>query len=106
MGTNFISSPGRFIPVAEAKELTARYRAEHPDAVRAELFSAELLQQLLSRGTAIRIYYGQQDTNPQLLLVAVDAEGRDILPTSDTDGVLAFGQPCPTICDPTSALNG
>ncbi|GAA4419555.1 hypothetical protein GCM10023187_53990 [Nibrella viscosa] len=85
--------------------MTAHYRAEHPNAIRAELFSADLLQQLLSRGTAIRIYYGQQDTNPQLLLVAVDAEGRDILPTSDTDGVLAFSQPCPTICDPQSEQN-
>ncbi|GAA4452167.1 hypothetical protein GCM10023189_15150 [Nibrella saemangeumensis] len=107
---------GRFIEVGQAVGMARRFRQGKGDVTKAELFSRAQLMELLEGADGLRIYYGADDNGRgQLLLVSVDKEKRDRLPATAGGGkdmpggeptgkVLAFGQPCPNVCDSTSAL--
>ncbi len=102
------------IPLAVAVAMTRRYRASvKPGAFQAGLFPCKEFEDLLTlKGCAgIRIYLGShEDNSVSLIMVAVDAEGRDIV--SGPDGLYQEGEvvqdtiQCPPFCDKGSPLNG
>lgn len=68
--------------------------------------------------TGIRVYYGMNDMDDvHLIMVGVDAEGRDMLPDADqlavatedstdaADVIIENGARCPTACPEPSPLN-
>lgn len=78
-----------------------------------ETFSLSVLDSLqkIPDVAAFRIYYGMStDLKIHAILVGVDANGNDILPSenSEEEGGEIFeeGQRCPTFCPPPSPLNG
>jgi hypothetical protein len=120
---------GHKIPLALGVEMTRRYRSNMeqilaPDYQNREIlavcetFSLDVLQGLqnVKGAAAFRIYYGMsEDLKVHAILVAVDAEGKDILPNEspaanteeeDPTGVLYEDSVrCPTYCPPKSELN-
>ncbi len=102
------------VPLAAAVAMTKRYRASvKPGAFRAGFFpSREFTDLMDQKGCAgIRIYLGcHEDNSVSLIMVAVDAEGRDIV--SGANGMYQEGEvvqdtvTCPPFCDEGSPLNG
>jgi hypothetical protein len=81
-----------------------------------ETFNKAAIDKLMQtpNAAALRIYYGMsEDLKLHAILVAVNEDGQDILPsadstiTSEEDGIIVEeGQKCPPICpDPPSPLN-
>jgi hypothetical protein len=76
-----------------------------------ETFTADAIKTLLnSTGCGgFRIYYGMDDTNKvHAILVAVDADNKDILPENSgepTCMLLDNAMRCPSQCPPPSAIN-
>ncbi len=118
-------SPG-FISLQKAIDMTTLYR-ENMNAVIdpvygsrgvlciCDTFNKAAVETLVNKPecAAIRLYYGM-DENLQLrpILVAVDSNNEDILPTSSTLGNDAVSSDivddsvrCPPYCPPPSALN-
>jgi len=104
------------ISLQTAIDMTSRYRGKRPSNFPiCETFEKDVIQKLLNiTGCAsFRIYYGMKaDEQVDAILVAVDAEGNDILPPSGntaadtTDPVIIEdGYRCPDDCPPSSPLN-
>ncbi|TDO26563.1 hypothetical protein [Sediminibacterium goheungense] len=105
------------ITLAQAIEYTKKYR-ENPEKnlPNSETFQAQSIRSLLNQEgcESFRIYYGKKENNTICsVLVGVDKNGNDILPTSslemrtEDDGIIledAFQ--CPPVCPPPSPLNG
>jgi hypothetical protein len=76
-----------------------------------ETFDRNDVVNLLSRGAQkLRIYYGMDnDMKVHAILVGVDADGHDILPTSNleatTDLILEQSSRCPDMCPDPSPIN-
>ena len=97
--------------------MTTLYRQNKPaNAPICETFEKEAIDQLLSAtGCAyLRIYYGmKENVDIDAILVAVNADNEDILPSAlDEDAVnsgdaiiLEDGYRCPPDCPPKSVLN-
>lgn len=115
------------IPLAQAIEMTRRYRTnrenilteqyrEHEILPTCETFDAASIQKLIDQANcvSIRIYYGMDESlGIHAIIVGADSEGRDILPltASDADGspegeIMEDGIRCPKMCPPESPLNG
>lgn len=92
------------IPLEEAAEMTARFRETiNPDEKVAGCFEAGQARELLAQeGCAgLRYYYGINNDQPGLILVAVDKDGNDMI-----DGIiLEVSKPCPPFCSAPNALN-
>jgi len=93
------------IALADAVKLTANFRAAaSPGAFLGEAFGRDAVQGILNQTNCVglRIYYGKRsDSTPALVLVGVDAFGRDL-----TAGIVdETGFPCPPICDSSSPLS-
>lgn len=113
-----ISNIKHQIPLLTAIELTTRFRNNPgPDLPLAETFDAASVLSLLAQpgSQSFRIYLGRKaDNSICSVLVAVDANGQDILPplqanqlTAGAEGIIledAFH--CPPACPPSSPLNG
>ncbi|PWU00673.1 MAG: hypothetical protein C5B52_08540 [Bacteroidetes bacterium] len=121
---NDINSMGRFIPVDEARALTARFRAEKeiilkPEYEKMDLlpicesFSRDNIEALLGFDgcVGIRVYLGMDDKlQVRIILTAFDESFQDILPdvqstvakssvASQTNGgTVEDGARCPDIC--------
>lgn len=104
------------ISLQTAIDMTILYRTKRPaEFPICETFEKDAVMKLLStEGCAsLRIYYGMKENgNVDAILVAVNAEGEDILPaiTNATAGiddpvVLEDGFRCPDYCPPKSPLN-
>jgi len=105
------------ITLAQAVDYTTRFR-ENPgeDMPYSETYLASSVKALLEQDGchSFRIYLGRKaDSRICSVLVAVDENGQDILPSNnpamltDEDGIIledAFQ--CPPICPPPSPLNG
>ncbi|MCZ8021876.1 MAG: hypothetical protein O9302_14770 [Cyclobacteriaceae bacterium] len=100
---------GGKISKKQAREWVARYRKENegnPKVLYSETFDKDLIQELLNEpGCAgIRIYNSIDDEGKlQLILVGVDSNGKNILPsneesTSEAEILLEFGKRCPPYC--------
>lgn len=109
--------PNHEISLAEAIEMTTRYRANRPDNFPiSETFAIEAISKLMSAEgcSGIRIYYGmKEDLEAHAILVAVNAEGEDILPLTGNGSSLESSNPliledairCPPDCPKASVLN-
>lgn len=116
------------ITLAEAVEMTSRYRAQRESILIpvmqgrgilpvCETIDRAQVDSLLAQPgcTKIRIYYGMYaDQTVHAVLVGVDATDADILPptslsatnTDPVDGdIINQGYRCPPICPPESELN-
>lgn len=104
------------ISLPTAIEMTARYRESLPSNFPiCETFEKESIQQLLNTAgcASFRVYYGmKEDKQVHAILVAADAEGRDLLPSAvataaETEDavILEDGYRCPDLCPPASPLN-
>ena len=111
MSWSFDDSAGGFISKSLAEQYLNNY-TQGPSytwnqGVKGHYFGKGKVDELLALdGTVgIRIYYGSKINAsnvlvPQLMIVAVDENGNDIL---SGDKILDISQPCPPIC-PTSGL--
>lgn len=105
------------ISLQQAIDMTTRYRQNKPaDAPICETFEKEAIDQLmLVTGCAyLRIYYGMKENfEMDAILVAVNAENEDILPSLLDEAAVNSGDPliledgyrCPPDCPPKSVLN-
>jgi len=104
------------ISLQTAIDMTTRYRsnrlAQFPICETFE--KAPVTKLLATEGcTSLRIYYGMKENeNVDAILVAVNAEGEDILPVitnaveaTDEPIILEDGLRCPDDCPPKSPLN-
>ena len=120
--------------LAQACDWTRRFRQQSEHGVRGHLFSRDELEAVLAQPHAagIRFYYGRDEQNqPRLVMVGVDAADNDLLGTADaqplplaaavdgsetdtaltlsaaTDtGIVGPGRTCPPCCGSGNALNG
>lgn len=104
------------ISLQTAIDMTTRYRGKRPiNFPICETFEKAAIQKLLDTAgcASFRIYYGMKaDERVDAILIAVDAEGNDILPllantsTTTTDPVIIEdGYRCPDDCPHSSSLN-
>ena len=105
------------ITLQQAITMATRYRANKPaNAPVCETFEMAAINQLAAvTGCAfLRIYYGMKENmDVDAILVAADANGKDILPsgtasllaTGDDPVILEDGYRCPPDCPPKSPLN-
>lgn len=118
-------SPG-FISLQKAIDMTTRYR-ENMNAVIdpvygsrgvlciCDTFDKAAIETLVNKPecAAIRLYYGMnEDLQLRPILVAVNSNNEDILPTSSTlgndvvsDDIVDDASKCPPFCPPPSPLN-
>lgn len=102
---SFNPNAGSIITLQEGAAMTAEYRNANPNDINAHYFSKAIIDRLLSQTGAVglRFYYGLDPNNnneKELVFVAVDANGNDIL-----NQVADRSQKCPTECGNTNALN-
>ena len=94
-------SNGSIISKEDAKTMIQKYQNDYPNAVKAQLYDGNLIQQMLDdTGTdAIRIYHAlDADDNHCLVLVCVDENGNDLA----DNVVVEYGTCCPPTCDVNS----
>jgi hypothetical protein len=101
----FTGSENHDIPLSEAAEMTARYRATMNESSRkGGFFGVKKLREILDQPdcVGIRYYYGLDENNQQVLvLTGVKANEDDIV-----DGVIAEAAiPCPNQCGNNNLLN-
>ncbi len=93
------------IPLAQAAELTKRYRtAAPPGAIIAGMYHRAALDEALAQpGCAgIRFYFAREVGGElSLIIVGVDANGDDLA----TGDILDVHFPCPPICSAANPLN-
>ena len=116
------SSAGAFITLAQAVEMTTRYRQNKNSVISSSFSGQEIIpicdkfdrnvfDTLLAKDgcTAIRIYYGM-DTELKIhpIVVAVNGNDEDMLPNGSTlegEDIVDDSLRCPPICPPSSPLN-
>ena len=109
------------ISLADAATMTSRYRDNSNNILaetyqdqailpQCETFGKDSVLALMGQdGVAgLRVYYGM-DSNLKVhaILVGVDEQGADIIPTTNNDEgvILEDAQRCPPACPPASPLN-
>lgn len=118
--TILLPNVNHFIPLNEAKAMTALYRAEKENILApayqgqnilsiCETFNrAEFDYVLAQTGcVGLRVYFGMtEQLKVKVIVVGVDADNKDILPSSqaaldgddDPSGIIEYGRPCPEHC--------
>lgn len=100
----FNGTEGEMIPLEDAAQMTANYRARCPNDMQAHFYGKDKILELLGQTGAmgIRAYYGVDNMGvKQLVLVAADANENDILGLT-----LDLSKNCPPRCSNANALNG
>jgi len=100
----FNGTEGSVMPLTEAAELTANFRAANPDQTKAVFYGKDNLMALLeqSGSMGIRMYFAQEDGGAMtLVLVSATADEND-----DLSLVIERGSRCPPFCSGANALNG
>lgn len=98
----------------QAIAMTTLYRVNRPSNFPiCETFEADAINNLLATEGCkyLRIYYGMtEELKTHAILVAVDANDQDILPSGTDDDdppvIIEDGYRCPPDCPPASPLNG
>lgn len=124
--SKFTRDAGAFISLVKGAKLTQAFRIDqiehkkHKDFTISAFFGEKKLHKLLSNPDAIglRIYYGLDidgdgKRDKKFVIVAVDKDGNDILPSSAPgfnkdapgDDILDDGVYCPFDCPKGNALN-
>jgi len=102
------------ISLQDAIDMATRYRANRPpNFPLCETFGKDAINKLLATAgcASLRIYYGMKNDNQEnAILVAVNAEGEDILPSLTSNGtngpvIIQDSFRCPDDCPPASPLN-
>lgn len=105
-----MSQSSYLIPLQTGVNWTTAWRNANTNSIKAfKIDLAEVNQMLQEVGTtSIRLYFGLDGGVEKLVLVAVDANGQDIInPTVNgqlVSGTYDFCDPCPPTCDPLSPL--
>ena len=98
------------IPLQTAVNWTTSWRGTNPASIKAFKINIDEVNAMLAEtgANAIRLYFGLDNGVEKLALVAVDANGKDIInPTvngEQVSGTYDFCDPCPPTCDFTSPL--
>ncbi len=98
------------IPLQTGVNWTTNWRNTYATSVKAfKINISEVTDMLKESGTvSIRLYFGLDNGVEKLVLVAVNAQDKDIInPTVGGElisGTYDFCDPCPPTCDPTSPL--
>lgn len=92
------------ISLLEAAEMTANYRTENPEDVKAHYFGKDAIKAILDQTdcVGIRIYYGIDSSEKKhLIVVGVDEDENDLY-----EGLLAERSlACPPYCSSNNPLN-
>lgn len=119
--SNLSLLPGvnHLISLKQAKEMTALYRNEKENILKPEFqgknvlltcetFDRSAFDEVLaqSKCAGVRIYFGMNaDLTIKVIVVGVDSENKDILPTNTTAAITSGGgiiveegRPCPDFC--------
>jgi hypothetical protein len=105
-----MSQTNYLIPLQTAVNWTTAWRGANTGSIRAFKINMDEVNQMLEEVgvNAIRVYFGLDNGVEKLVLVAVDANGQDIInPTVDgqtISGTYDFCAPCPPTCDINSVL--
>lgn len=98
------------IPLQTAVNWTTAWRGANSNSIKAFKINIDEVNDMLKEtGTSsIRLYFGLDNGVEKLALVAVNANGQDIInPTVNgqmISGTYDFCDPCPPTCDPSSPL--
>ena len=98
------------IPLQTAVNWTTAWRSANANSIKAFQINVDELNDMLKEaGTnSIRLYFGLDNGVEKLALVAVNANGQDIInPTvngQQISGTYDFCTPCPPTCDTNSPL--
>jgi hypothetical protein len=95
------------ITLAQAQAWATKWRSNPANTVKAHLIPEVDISQLLAEpGIAnIRAYIGIDDNGTnKLMLVGVDADGKDMINDATGQYIYDFTRPCPADCDNTSPL--
>lgn len=100
------------IPLQSAVDWTTNWRSANANSIKAFKMDAQeildILAEIGSTGTGIRLYFGLENGVEKLVLVGIDNNGNDIInPTvkgQQISGTYDFNQPCPPTCDVNSPL--
>jgi hypothetical protein len=98
------------IPLQSAVNWTTAWRTANPTAIKAFLINMNEVNDMLQEAgtSSIRVYFGLDNGVEKLVLVAVNAQGKDIInPTVNNtpiSGTYDFCAPCPPTCDILSPL--
>ncbi len=121
---SFNGDEGTFVSITEAAGLTANYRTSSSSSssttsttstssssslILGHFLGKEKLLELLNQSECVglRIYHGRSGTSgltPEIVVVGVDSNENDILPTSNAL-ILDRSLPCPPTCGNSNALN-
>ncbi len=104
---SFAGNEGDLISDAVSKQWMTNYTSQNPSSLIAHFFGFAILNKIMNQTDCIgiRMYYALNDSGiQQVLLVGVNSNGENILPTSTggrtaddgTIGDMSF--PCPTYC--------
>ena len=100
--------PTNTITLVQAKSWAKRWNTTAPsNKTKAYLIPQEDITQLMQEAGVVnvRAYNGIDDTGVyKLMLVGVDANGKDMVDEANGQYVYDFTQPCPKVCDTTSPL--
>lgn len=99
----FTGKEGGLIPLQDGADMTARYRGNFPNQIKARFFGKEVLTKILGQTGAkgLRMYFAQNSNNEmELVICAADGNENDML-----DLVGDLGMPCPQNCSVANSLN-
>lgn len=103
-------SSSYLIPLQTAVNWTTAWRNTYASSVKAFKINIDEVNDMLQEAgtSSIRLYFGLDNGVEKLALVAVDANGHDIInPTVNgvqISGTYDFCEPCPPTCDVSSPL--
>lgn len=100
---SFNGNEGEPISLEQGAELTARYRANHPDSIKGRAVGRTHIEALLNQSDCrgIRVYFGEStDGKTELVFVGVDSNGDDML-----NLIIDRTLPCPFLCGSSNPLN-
>ena len=98
------------IPLQTAIDWTTAWRAVNANAIKAYTISSQEINDIMAEtgAVSIRLYFGLDNGVQKLVLVGVDATGKDIINPvvkgQVVSGTYDFVNPCPPTCDATSPL--
>ena len=112
--------PTNFISLQTARDMTTNYRSGKENMLKTalqnqgylpicETFGRAAFDTILSDSncTKVRVYLCFGSNNKvRVLVVGVNANDEDILPSGTEDKIIEDGVRCPDVCPPPSALNG
>ena len=109
----FDETTGGPIPLEEAIQWTKNYRDKHkePGEIRAHAFGSNIIKEVMGQPGCVgmRIYYALDDKdNKHLLLVGIDKDGNDQIPSNDQTKTSSSGGVVgdrSTNCPPDCAVN-